>query len=508
MIASSALAAGGTVGTTYAIVDTNQTKCYGTGSSGKMWSCPDKGDKLFGQDANYKINPPRYKDNGDDTVTDIVTGLMWQKGFLPEVPFAQAPDYARQANTGGYTDWRVPSVKELYSLMDFSGHQGSGDPSSKKVPRDAIPFIDTKAFAFEYPTNGRYIDAQYVTTSAYRGVAMGNQAFFGVNLADGRIKGYSQSGNPHRGGFFARFVRGNPDYGRNAFSDKGNGTVSDTATGLSWMRGDSGDRGFAGNFGRAHYQDGRMDWPEALNFCEKLDFAGANDWRLPNAKELHSILDYSRSPQSTGTAALDPVFGVTQITDEKKQPNFPGYWSSTTLLAGRTPGSDAVVVYFGEALGAPSQMPPSQGSSMGGQQAGRAQQGQGQGMQRGQGMQQGQGFRPGMQQQGQGFRPGMRQQGQGMQQGQAMQQGQGFRPGMQQQGQGMQRGQAMQQGQGTQGSSGQAQDGSTIMDVHGAGAQRSDPKIGDASKYPSWGHGPQGDVRRVYIHVRCVRTTG
>ena len=43
-----------------------------------------------------------------------------------------------------------------------------------------------------------------------------------------------------------------------------------------------------------------------------------------------------------------------------------------------------------------------------------------------------------------------------------------------------------------------------LMDVHGAGAQRSDPKTGDASKYPH-GHGPQGDVLRINNYVRCVR---
>jgi len=43
-----------------------------------------------------------------------------------------------------------------------------------------------------------------------------------------------------------------------------------------------------------------------------------------------------------------------------------------------------------------------------------------------------------------------------------------------------------------------------FTDVHGAGAQRSDPKIGDASDYPN-GHGPQGDVIRINNMVRCVR---
>ena len=41
-----------------------------------------------------------------------------------------------------------------------------------------------------------------------------------------------------------------------------------------------------------------------------------------------------------------------------------------------------------------------------------------------------------------------------------------------------------------------------IVDVHGAGCQRSDPKDGDPADYPSWGHGPQGDLQRVFNHVR------
>jgi hypothetical protein len=48
--------------------------------------------------------------------------------------------------------------------------------------------------------------------------------------------------------------------------------------------------------------------------------------------------------------------------------------------------------------------------------------------------------------------------------------------------------------------------GVTIIDVHGAGCQRSDPKTGDLADYPSSGHGPQGDVQRVFNHVRLVRT--
>ena len=43
------------------------------------------------------------------------------------------------------------------------------------------------------------------------------------------------------------------------------------------------------------------------------------------------------------------------------------------------------------------------------------------------------------------------------------------------------------------------------VDVHGSGAQRSDPKTGDPAMFPH-GRGPQGDVIRIYNYVRLVRS--
>ncbi|MCG8508640.1 MAG: DUF1566 domain-containing protein [Rhodospirillales bacterium] len=509
----SGAAAADRVGTTFPVVDTGQTKCYDTGRNAEMWSCPSEGQSFFGQDGNYTINPPSYTDNGDGTITDNVTGLMWEKNFRRNVVWREAPDVAAGANTGGHADWRVPTIKELYSLMNFAGATGSMGNMSQ-VPRDAVPYLDKRYFEFEYPTQSgssggggqsRFIDAQYITSTAYRGYTMGgNATFFGVNFADGRIKGYPQRGRGDGKSYYLRLVRGNPEYGRNAFRDNRDGTVGDRATGLTWMLADSGDAAYRQLTGANHYKDGRMDWPEALKFCETLDFAGAGDWRLPNAKELQGILDYSRSPQSTQSAAIDPVFGVTPITDEGGKPNYPGYWASTTHLDGRYPGTDAVVVYFGEALGTGG----SGGQGMGGPGGGGRQMPGSEGSRdRGPGMQ-GPGGGPGMQ----GGMPGggMRQRG-----GPGMRRGPGGGEGMQgrppRPGQfGMQGpgGPGMQGGGMRQGGGRQQPSSGNIMDVHGAGAQRGDPKIGNPDDYPKSGQGPQGDVRRVYNYVRCVRTAG
>lgn len=71
-----------------------------------------------------------------------------------------------------------------------------------------------------------------------------------------------------------------------------------------------------------------LDWESALSYCENQEYAGYEDWRLPNAKELQSIVDYSRAPDALDPdqqgAAVDPLFDVTEIES--------WYWTSTTHL--------------------------------------------------------------------------------------------------------------------------------------------------------------------------------
>jgi hypothetical protein len=62
--------------TTYTVIDTGQTACYDDSSE---IVCPGEGQPFYGQDAQYDGNQPAYQENGDGTVTDLNTGLMWQK---------------------------------------------------------------------------------------------------------------------------------------------------------------------------------------------------------------------------------------------------------------------------------------------------------------------------------------------------------------------------------------------------------------------------------------------
>jgi len=326
----------------YPIAGTNQTTYFdNTGPIGAEAAHSE----FPGQNADYPGNKPAYRDNGDGTVTDLVTGLVWEKSYR-ELDWSEAEEAARNATTGGFTDWRVPTVKDLYSLIEFSGNQGRADPSDTVPPPDAKPFIDTVAFDFAYPGKGRYIDVQFVTSTVYAASVMeGQRCFFGVNFADGRIKCYPLSRPGGRASWYGRFVRGNPAYGKNRFAANGDGTVSDKATGLMWTSVDTGDPSLGAP--SSGPSPGALTWQEALQFAQGTSYAGHDDWRLPDAKELQSIVDYSRSPDTTHSAAIDPVFSVTRIANAAGEEDYPAFWTSTSF----EPGRDAVVIYFGRALG-------------------------------------------------------------------------------------------------------------------------------------------------------------
>ena len=196
------------------------------------------------------------------------------------------------------------------------------------------PFIDTKFFKFAYgdPRTGeRVIDSQYASSTKYVGKGpRGFDKLFGVNFADGRIKGYDllMPGGGMEKTFFVLCVRGNPSYGKNDFHDNGDGTITDRATGLMWSKADSGKG---------------MNWQDALAWVQKKNaekYLGHNDWRLPSVKELQSIVDYTRSPDTTHSPAIDPVFTCTTITNEVGQADYPFYWSARPTPAHGWRGRD------------------------------------------------------------------------------------------------------------------------------------------------------------------------
>ncbi|MCI5223663.1 MAG: DUF1566 domain-containing protein [Candidatus Electrothrix sp. AR4] len=320
----------------YTVVDTGQTSCFGLDNA---ISCPSAGSDFFGQDAQYDGKTPSYTDNGNGTIMDNNTGLQWQQtsdsdgdgiiDYNDKMNQAQANSYCQNLVLANQDDWRLPDIKTLYSLIDFSGEDVSGQTTGSQ------PFINTDYFAFSYgdtDADERLIDAQWATTSDYVSTVMGgNPAMFGVNFADGRIKGYGPTKM-----FYVQCVRGDETYGTNSLQGNGDGTVSDQGTELMWQQEDNA----AG-----------VDWNTALTTCENADTGGYTDWRLPNAKELHSIVDYTRSPDTTNSAALDPLFSATAITNEGGQADYGFYWSSTTHKTANGMGAGADYIAFGRAMG-------------------------------------------------------------------------------------------------------------------------------------------------------------
>ncbi len=381
----------------YRIVDTGQKHIFS--DKGQLLKTPKPGESFFGQDGFYQSAPASYVLSQDRlTVYDRNTGLTWQSspgsdsalprgGKLTWALAQKRPSELNAAKYGGYNDWRLPTIKQLYSLINFRGTDPSGFSGSDTS--GLTPFIDAKFFKFTWgqvSLGQRIIDSQYASSTLYVNKNWrGWDKLFGVNFADGRIKGYDLAMPGGRElAFWVQCVRGNPSYGVNDFVDNGDKTVSDRATGLMWPKEDSGKG---------------MNWEQALVWVQAKNaekYLGHDDWRLPTAKELHSIVDYARSPDSSRSAAIDPLFACTQMTNEAGQVDYPCYWTGTTH--GAAGGRAAVYIAFGRAMG-----------YMG-----------------------------------------------------------------------------------------------AWRDVHGAGAQRSDPKAGDPANFPE-GRGPQGDAIRIYNYVRPVR---
>ncbi|TCS43345.1 DUF1566 domain-containing protein [Reinekea marinisedimentorum] len=317
----------------YPVVSTNVSKFY---DADGLIEAPKPGQPFYGQDAQYQLTPPSYTDNGDGTITDNVTGLMWEQAPSggKKLTWEQAMtglDAFNNEKLGGYNDWRIPTLKELYSLVLFSGEF--------KFGQIVQPYFDDNYFVTMDLINpgDRDIDVQTITSTIYDSKTLGNTTtMFGYNFRDGFTKGYPSSKT-----FTLYHVRGNTHYGQNLFVDNGDGTVSDLATGLMWMKADSGvlNAGDAGN--------GTMNWEQALAWSEGLDAAGHSDWRLPNAKELQSIVDYSRSPDTTDSAAIDPIFESRPIINAAGMKDWGYYWTNT-------PFDDTQTIYvsFGRCMGA------------------------------------------------------------------------------------------------------------------------------------------------------------
>jgi hypothetical protein len=210
--------------------------------------------------ANGAPNPMAYADNGDGTVTDTVTGLVWQQP--PPATQYDWPGAKTYCSSLGLAarNWRLPTAIELVSLMDdsvpFPGPTINlaafpGTPASSYFwSSTSVAFSPTDVRGGEF--GGAIIDAYGSTASmSVRCVAARSNVDPGAGTTAGR---YTVAG----------------------------GTVYDAGTKLTWQQA---------------VAPTQYLWRAAMTYCSSLATTlGGTGWRLPTRKELLTLVDYSLAP--------------------------------------------------------------------------------------------------------------------------------------------------------------------------------------------------------------------
>jgi hypothetical protein len=253
-----------------------------------MLKLPDTGQTgdftpTFGEDADYNINVPSFIKNNNGTVTDTVTGLMWQQTDGGEMTVENAVTYADALVLGGFSDWRLPTAHESFSIINLQRNNPALD----------ITIFTTTVAEYWWTSDKQANDATKIwCTNAGGGV--GNHPKSETVSAGGVKK------------FHVRAVRDvkAPTTVTSQFTDNATaGTVKDNLTGLTWQKVPNTNT---------------LTWEQSLVYAEGLTLGGFSDWRLPNIKELESINDEKLINPSVSTTYFSSI-GV------------KNYWSSTSL---------------------------------------------------------------------------------------------------------------------------------------------------------------------------------
>ena len=236
-----------------------------------------------GEDADFIINPPSLTLNGDGTVSDNNTGLMWQQTDGGEMTWENAASYCSNLTLAGHSDWRLPTGIELFGINNYN-HLN---------PALNTAYFTTTTADYWWTNETQVDDATKVWV---------------VN-AGGGIGAHPKSETVSAGGikqFHVRAVRNlviTVVPGAH-FTDNGNGTITDNHTGLVWQK---------------IQPSSTMTWEEALSYSRSLILGGKSDWRLPNVRELQSLNDVN---------LYKPSFNKNYFTNVLSG----NFWSSTTMF--------------------------------------------------------------------------------------------------------------------------------------------------------------------------------
>ncbi len=228
-----------------------------------------------GDDGSYFLGvEPNYSTNAG-IVTDNITSLMWQDDGS-----VQSSNDCASLGLGGYDDWRVPTLEELYSITELNR---------------AKPAMDLNVFKnTPIGDNIRYSNSTFdkVFLEQNYGLTTVNQ-----NEKEAVIRCIRGSSNK------ATFER-----------DSKTGVVLDYSTNLTWD-----------DF---NYPI-RKEYNKSIEYCEELILGRYDDWRVPNIRELETLIDRSHRG---GTSVMSPLFlNMSRVR----------IWSSSTVIDSE--GKDAFI---------------------------------------------------------------------------------------------------------------------------------------------------------------------
>lgn len=251
------------------------------------------GTDVFGEDHDYQTAPHSYTDNGDGTVTDNNTQLMWDKNSTADLYKSNATETCNNLTTGGYTDWRVPSATEMLSILTYG----------------IMPATDDRYF------NETELYFNLWTSSLYGASITGVP--YGQTIIIVGVTGRTSEMGKNSSKQDVKCVRGDKIWKKD-FVDKGDGTVFHRATGILWQKN----------------LDGTYHWEDAISYCESLTLAGFDDWRLPNANEAMTIVKED---------VQQPTVDLTFFPDDQVIVDGQ-YWTSTAWYRSSTPNQKAMVL--------------------------------------------------------------------------------------------------------------------------------------------------------------------
>jgi hypothetical protein len=303
-----------------------------------IYSAGDDGDLEKG----FAWPIPRFVDNGDGTITDNLTALLWvRNGNLMitrdpafdtdetsndgAVTWQHALDYIallNSANFANHSDWRLPNRRELRSLAHYGQDSVSWLNEQGFIAVEWDNCYWTSSTYVPLPSDAMIADMPYGDTMIWPKSLTGYVLPVRAGESGGQVMlpktgqslCYNSSGNvlscinTGQDGALQRGIA----WPTPRFVDNGDGTITDRLSGLMWDQ--NGNRAGA-----------PRTWDQALSDCNILSLGGYNDWRLPNFNELESLINSGEADSATWLNAQG-FSGVVGGSGNL-------YWSSTTFLA-------------------------------------------------------------------------------------------------------------------------------------------------------------------------------